>query len=155
MTEIGMNLAPVQYFGTQFPFIDRMKTSPGWSAFNTSVSVDAQGNPTAIPKGLAYVQTLVALDPVSAPMTDVYELTYDGTARFQVSGATVLSSQPGKLVFQWTNSTTTMANVVIYKISASDPVHDIHIVRQDDVAAFAQGSIFNSEFLAQVSNWQT
>jgi len=155
MTDVGMNLAPVQYYGTEFPFIDRMKTSGGWGAYGLPISLDAQGNPTAIPTGVNLVQTLVALDPVSAPMTDVYELTWSGTATFQVPGTTVISSQPGKLVFQYTNTTTTMANIVIRSISATDPVHDIHLVREDQVADFQHGEIFNSDFLAQASNWQT
>jgi len=154
MADVGMNLAPVSAFGSEFPFIDRMKMSNGWSLFGAPVPVDAVGNPIVVPAN-SMISTMIPLDPVSAAPTDIYQLTYSGTATFQIGGATILSSTPGKIVFKYSEPTGTMASLILRSMSAADPVHDIHVVRQDQVAAFNQGAIFNPDFLAQVSHWQT
>jgi Ca2+-binding RTX toxin-like protein len=151
-----MNLAPVVNYGTEFPFIDRMKMSDGWSAFGVPIPVDAHGNPTSVPAGMSMIATVIPMDPVSAAPTDIYELTWSGTATFAIGVGTILSSQPGKIVFRYTGANDgTMMNLIIKSIAAADPVHDIHVVRQDLAAAFANGAMFNPEFLSQVSNWQT
>jgi len=156
MADVGMNLAPVLYYGAQFPFLDRMKMASGWSASGATVPLDDSGNPLAIPTGASLISTIIPLDPVSAAPTDVYELTYSGgAATFQIVGANILSTAPGKVVFQYTSTTTTMASLIVRSMSATDPIHDLHVVRQDEVAAFNQGELFNSEFLDQVSHWQT
>ena len=40
-----------------------------------------------------------------------------------------------------------------FTMSNSDPVHDIHIVRQDQEALFNAGEIFTPDFLSKTSNW--
>lgn len=161
MATIGMNLALAgnSYYGSEYPFLNRFKTSGGWSAqgwnwegLSTPVALDAHGYPVALPSGAQQIYTMVGLDPVSLPMTDRYELTYSGTGEIQLGSARIISSEPGKIVFEFTGDGTSMM-LVLRSISASDPIHDIEIVREDQLGLYQSGEIFNPAFLEKASQW--
>ncbi|WP_217429830.1 hypothetical protein, partial [Sphingomonas bacterium] len=82
---IGMNLAGVNYYQTEFPFIDRMKTASSWMGAD-NIKLDANGYPLAIPAGVDTVYTMVGMDPLSAGLNNTYVLTYTGTATFELLG---------------------------------------------------------------------
>ena len=66
---VGMNLATVAYYSTEFPFIDRMKTASAWvaSGFDSSlIPLDKNGYPLGIPAGAKDIYTMVGMDPLSA-----------------------------------------------------------------------------------------
>lgn len=162
MSDIGMNLSSVNYYGTSAPFIDRFKTS-GWGGVSwaatlangstaTSVSTDKYGNPLSIPTGAKNIFTYLQVDPVPEKMTDRYVLTYDGTATFKFVGGKVISSEAGKIVVEVT-STNTSFGLVVTSMDASKPLSNIHLVREDQVTLFNAGEIFNPDFLAKASQW--
>lgn len=157
--EIGMNLASVKYWSTEYPFIDRFKTSSLWRAQDTSyanlttaVMVDANGYPTGIPAGASRIYAMVELDPVALPTSDIYVLTYSGTAKIDVGSSKIISSEPGKIVFQFTGSTN-MTPVNVSAIDPANPITSVSIVRQDQVSLFQSGEVFNPDFLAKASQW--
>lgn len=154
---IGINLSPVNYWSTEYPFIDRMKTAGAWNVQGgslSSVTFDNNGYPTSIPAGTASVWTMVALDPASAGTNKTYVLSYTGTATFRIPGATIVSTKPGEITFTVTGNTP-MQNVLITSIDGKDPLTDMHIVRQDQMSLFKQGNIFNPAFLDKVSQFGT
>lgn len=152
---VGMNLAPVNYWSTEFPFIDRMKSAGSWQSWNVpGIQVDANGMPLATANGPQSLYTMVALDPPSAGTNNVYELTYTGSMTVRVPGATIISSEPGKLVFKYTG-TNMQQQIMISGLDAKSPVTEMHLVRQDQVALFKQGEIFNPAFLDKISDFDT
>ncbi|QKR99424.1 calcium-binding protein [Sphingomonas sp. CL5.1] len=156
-TSVGINLSPVNYWSTEYPFLDRMKTAGTWGVQGTSVSsliVDQNGYPTTIPTGATSVSTIIALDPASAGTDNTYVLTYTGTATFRIPGATIVSSKPGEITFTVTGANP-MQTVMITSIAASNPLTAMHVVRQDQMALFNQGELFNPAFVKQVSQFGT
>src|SRR5690242_10143889 len=128
MTGIGMNLASVTYWSTQEPFIDRFKTSGAWVANNGgTVVLDDQGYPVALPAGASNVATSFAVDSVDTPYSDVYVLTYTGTAKIKLVNATILSNDGNKITFTPKDGAVSVY-MAVSQISAADPIGDIHVV---------------------------
>lgn len=156
-TSVGINLSPVNYWSTEYPFIDRMKTAGSWGVQGgslASLTVDQNGYPTKLPAGATSVSTMVALDPASAGTNKTYVLSYSGTATFRIPGATIVSSKPGEITFTVTGATP-MQTVMITSIDGNNPLTAMHIVRQDQVALFNKGELFNPDFVAKVSQFGT
>jgi Ca2+-binding RTX toxin-like protein len=156
--DIGMNLAGVSYYGTQYPFLDRFKTSSKWVAqFSNglqtdAIPVDANGFPTGMPAGAFNLYAGIGLDPAGLDMPDVYVITYKGTANITVISGTILSSEPGKVVFRYTGDGNA-AVVSMTQVNPADPVTEMHVVRQDQMALYNSGEIFNPAFLDKASQW--
>ena len=162
MATLGMNLAPVNYWSTQEPFIDRFMTSSQWTATNSSggtlkgitVQVDAQGNPLGVPAGAGAIGASFAIDPMLASPIDQYVLTYEGTLdSIRLNNSKIISSEPGRIVFEVTKSTAESIFMLVKGMSETDPIHDVHVVRADQVALFDAGEIFNPTFLENSSDW--
>ena len=163
--QIGINLAANTYFGSQNPFIDRMKTAELWSASrggtptSQPLQLNADGYPIALPAGVDTVVTVVGVDPLSAGTDNSYVMTYTGTATFLFVNATVLSSEPGKIVIRYsgTDATASNAAVAIYAsgLDPSSPIGNMHLVRSDQQALFAAGEIFNPAFTDKISAFDT
>jgi Ca2+-binding RTX toxin-like protein len=156
---IGMNLAGVNYYSGQFPFLDRYKTSGQWVARDSkyvpigSPTLDANGYPTAMLAGARDMYQMIELDPSSLPMNDVYVLRYTGEATFTISSSKVISQKPGEIVFQYSGGS--QAQFSVYSINPDKPPSEIHIVRQDQLAAFEAGEIFNPAFVEKIEPFST
>jgi Ca2+-binding RTX toxin-like protein len=162
MTSIGMNLSAVNYWGSEDPFIDRFKTSGNWYAVDNSyrridsqIPFDSKGYPSGMPTGAKELSVQIGLDPLSAIGIDTYVLTYAGTASFRMTGGTILSSKPGEIVFKLTDPVNNFVTLTATSISTTYPLTDIHVVRQDQIDLFKAGTIFNPDFLAKASQWDT
>ena len=161
MTDIGVNLNGISYWSTQEPFIDRIKTSAGWSAKDSSgkdisdqLPHDANGDLTSL-AGVTKLSLALAVDPRSAAPIDQYVLTYDGTAtKVAITASKIISQSDGKVVFEYTGGDTKADVIVTFSgLNASDPVHDLHVVRTDQVSLYNAGEIFNPDFVAKVAQW--
>ena len=149
---IGTNLSGIAYYSDELPFIDRMKAAGGWSATGATapIPLDEHGYPTAIPTGATSVYLMVELDPLSAGTGDTYVLTYTGKADFALSYTKIVSSEPGKIVFQYTNPDSGQMLVAYDTIDPTAPLGNMHIVRQDQVDLFNAGAIFNPALTAKL-----
>lgn len=153
---VGMNLAGVNYWSTEHPFIDRMKTGGTWNApgiDSSLIKTDALGYPTSIPAGTTGVYTMIALDPAALGHDNVYVLTYNGTATFKIPGTKILSSEPGKIVFEY--SGTGQQGIVVTSLDAAAPLTNMHVVQQSQQRLFEQGEIFNPAFVEKISAFDT
>jgi len=158
--DIGVNLAAVTYWSTEEPFLDRFHMASSWLARNSSgtnvssqLALNANGDPTNL-TGVTSLAVSIEVDPRSAAPTDQYVLTYDGTAKVSVSGATIVSQTAGKVVFNYTGSDTAPSVYVTFTgLSTTDPVGDVHMVRADQVDLYNSGELFNPDFVAKVSQW--
>ena len=164
MSDIGTNLSGISYWSTEFAFLDRYKTTvaDGWFGKTSTgamvyPTLDAQGYPTAIPAGVTSIMAAVQMDPVSLPTTDRYVLTYEGKGTLALANSTIISQSDGQIVFDFKGSAsaTTSDSLLLYlkAIDSSDPIHDIHIVRADQVDLYDAGQIFNPAFLQEVGTW--
>lgn len=157
--QIGMNLAGVNYYSAQFPFLDRFKTSGLWTARDSNYTpigrptVDANGYPTAMPANAANMYAMLELDPANLDMPDVYVLRYTGTANFSISSTQVISQKPGEIVFKYSGGS--QAQINVWGIDPSNPPKSISVVRQDQLALFDAGEIFNPAFLEKIAPFST
>ena len=148
MMSIGINLSTPSFYGTEYPFIDRFKTSGNWTARNANnqdvpVALDANGYPTGIPAGATSMFVAVGVDPLSANTDHRYVVTYTGTGNISISQGSIVSSKPGEVIFDYTGNTNSFP-LIINSDSASDPISSIHVVREDQVSLFNAGEIFKS-----------
>lgn len=157
ISSVGMNLAAVSYYSTEFPFIDRMKSAGSWVAtgFDSSlIPLDKYGYPTGVPAGSGGVYTMIGMDPVSAGTNNTYVLTYEGKATFTLLGAKILSNEAGKITFQYTSDNNMML-LAVDNLDSKAPLGNMHIVRSDQQALFAAGEIFNPAFIEKISAFDT
>jgi len=153
-----MNLGGIAYWASGHQFIDRMKTSDEWRGYanwqqvSQPLTTDANGNLRALPAGTDLLQTSIDLDPASAGTTRTYVLTWDGGGEMNVNGTTVLSAEQGRVVFRY-DGDSDWAPLTAWNFADGTPPTNIHVVREDQLALFAQGEIFNPEFLEKSSAW--
>lgn len=156
MTSVGMNLAAINYWTYQEAFLDRFKTTPGWQTYggtSTTVSVDAKGDPTGIPAGVTGITALVGVDPADSGKTNIYELFYSGSGAVKVgAGASLVAFTPGHITLKASQAT---FQIFITQDSASNPLSNFHVVRQDQVDLFRSGGMFNPDFIDKVAHWDT
>ncbi len=154
---VGMNLAAVNYYSTQFPFIDRMKSAGSWTATGVDrslIQLDRDGYPLDVPAGANDIYTMVGMDPASAGTVNTYVLTYSGTASFILLGAKILSNEQGRITFEYTGGDNHML-LAVKNLDAKAPLGDMHIVRSDQEALFAAGEIFNPTFTDKIGAFDT
>ena len=160
VTNIGMNLEAVVYWATEEPFIDRVHTAQPWIAKNaagaditSTLTRDQNGDFTDL-TNVSQLHLAVGVDPKGASTIDEYVLTYDGTAKISIAGATIVSQTPGKVVFDITGADSKSAiDITFAKLDAGNPVSDPHVVRVDQQALYNAGEIFNPDFVAKVEQW--
>jgi len=160
VTNTGFNLAAVSYWSTENPFIDRVHTSAGWLAWDaagTKISTplvqDAHGNVTNL-TGISKLAISIELDPLTAPVSHEYILTYDGTAKVGLAGAKIVSQTPGRVVFDSKMDTATPSIPIYFTgLNGASPVSNVHVVRADQVDLYKAGEIFNPDFVAKVAQW--
>lgn len=162
MSEVGTNLATVNPWSTEYPFIDRMKSSsndwmvkgPG-GIMPGDPSLEVNGYYQSWPTGATQLMVAVQMDPVSLPTTDRYVVTWTGNGTPAFLGANVVASGDHQLTINFTGTTGSDAwdEVVLClnNIDSSDPIRDIHVVREDQVDLFNQGEIFTPDFLDKIS----
>ena len=152
---IGMNLASVTYYSTEYPFLDRFKSAGEFSTLGPSgfgtpdPSVfDSNGWPTTLAANTKYAVN-VALDPITNDHTNRYVINYSGTGDFSFLNANIVSRSDHQVVIEATASSI----LLTYTMSNSDPVHDIHVLRQDQVSLYNSGEIFNPAFTDKIGNY--
>ena len=159
---VGMNLAPVNYYGLNHPFLDRMKTSRSWYTDDNIVGgppLNADGYPIAYDTGQSNAATNVAHDGAGTGYVQRYVLESNKTDfLFDVGSATIISQAVvnGKLraVIDTTGQTRNGENW--FKLSLKNLATPfvakrdyITCVRADQEAAFKAGEMFNSAFINQ------
>ncbi|WP_050527533.1 hypothetical protein [Pseudorhodobacter aquimaris] len=162
---LALGLAEVADWSVQQPFLDVMKTARPWfghlpgtwggmeyEALRTGGYLDANGWPVRLPPEVVGLSTLILTDlPENAgKVAGRYVLRYEGKGRLKVEGrATILEEAPGRIEFDYSPGT---GNVMLTLIAqdAEDPIRQISVVKQDHVAAFDAGALFNPDWLGRI-----
>ena len=156
-TSVGTNLYPNVYYSPEFPFLNRMKTAGSWAIQNGDISqvqFNTDGYPESIPSG-SNIYTVIGLDPVTASSNNTYVLTWTGSASFYINGAQIVSSEPGKIVFNITGAGSNQTAISVGGLDPSHPLDNMAVVRSDQVALYNTGEIFNPDFINKVSQLDT
>ncbi len=155
VADFGINLdGPVDY-GTEFPFVDLMKTSREWISQREGVwdskepiDVDEFGNVKSLLPG-QWAVTLMATETGKIVPPGRYrffyegegEVTWDGLGRF------VENAGPGRDIIEVTQGDATYIKMTIKSVNPENPLRNLHFVRPGHEETFKQEP-FGPEFLA-------
>lgn len=164
---LAIGLTGVIPFGTQFAFIDLMKTAQGVfkpsedndPSFDGSVYLDENGWAREVPS-IPGVEATYFFDwtrfsdhpALMAERQGTYTLTYDGEGDIQVLGsANVVSNNPGEIVFTLDSADEIMFWIRINDANSSgvegNHIRNISLVKSEHQELFDAGYIFNPEWL--------
>lgn len=168
---VGIGLSSIEYYGTQLPFLNLMKSASTWighlpgqwggwdhQRLADEGYLDDEGWLKAMPPQLESVSIVLLADlPLGAVSTrGSYRLTYEGEGQIVVKagGLPRRPNQPGTIWFDVPPDTT----IVDVSITRTDPrrtgdyIRNITIVHDRDIAAYDAGEIFNPQWLALISD---
>ncbi|OYU41224.1 MAG: hypothetical protein CFE33_03980 [Pseudorhodobacter sp. PARRP1] len=164
-THLALGLAGVNDWSVQQPFLNVMKTARPWighlpDQFGGWTEADLakagalgpNGWPTKISPELAKISALILteLPEDAAGVAGRYLLTYQGKGTLKLEGrAQVVEEAPGRVVFDYTPGGG-MVSVSLLALDATDPIHDIVVVRASRAQMLADGAIFNPDWLARI-----
>lgn len=165
MPDLAMNLAGVNDWGTQIPFLDLMKTARPWiahrpgqwggwdiEALRAGGHVDAGNWPRSLPEGATGMTTLVLTDlpPDTGGVAGRYVLTWSGGGTVRVEGRVeAVKADPNRIVFDFSPGPGSVM-ITLTGITPADPIRDMVLVREDRAAALAAGHLFNPDFLSRL-----
>jgi Ca2+-binding RTX toxin-like protein len=164
---VGINLAGINDWTAEHPFLDRFKTAREWIAsgdgvWDTGIKIgtDANGWPTTLPAGVKGMTTIAGVDPLSEWPSGRYIVVYEGKGAIDymlTTSKVVAESHQGFDVVTVNDPSAAGVQSLFLTISATDPadpVHNIQIVREDQYDEWQAGEIFNPEFLAKNQDWR-
>jgi hypothetical protein len=162
---LGLNLAGVNDWSVQQPFLNVMKTARPWlghkagqwGGWDTALlvaggHVDARGYPVSIPADATGLSTLVLTDlPDDARhAAGRYLLTWSGKADLRVEGRVAqMDVAPNRIAFDFTPGPGSVI-LTVTRLDPADPLRDLVLVRQDRAAALAAGDVFNPDWTARL-----
>ncbi len=169
VTEVGIGLASVADWSTQQPFIDVMKTARPWlghmpdqfGGLNyedlvTQGVLDGDGWPLRIPPQLDSIGTLVLTDMPEAAvsLTGAYRVGFDGSGVVEVSGrAQNVRYGKGEVMFDYEPGPG-LVDIRIRRTNSSDPVRNITVVKEDNLASYASGERFNPDWIERINEFK-
>lgn len=165
---IAIGLTGINDWTTQHPFLDRFKTSRDWVAqvdggpwdSGVAVSIDENGYPTGIPAGQQRVTTVISVDPLSEWASGRYVVLYEGTGTITyMAGTTKVTSQSvdGRDIVTVNNQGEHGFQAMFLSITATDandPIRNIRVIREDQLALYQAGETFNPEFLEKINDFR-
>ena len=157
-----IGLAGIADWSTQHPFLDLMKTARPWIGhmpgqwggvsfedLQARDLLDDNGWPTAVPSDVVALEALILTDqPEEAEhLQGQYHVFYDGTGRFEVTGrGRVISREDGHHVFTYTPGGG-LIGLRITDTNPTDPIRNIRVVKDEHLARFEAGEVFNPVWL--------
>lgn len=162
---LAIGLAGVADWSTQQPFINVLKSARPWvghlpgqwggmerEALQAGGYLDATGMPVRKPTTVGSIGTVVLTDLPEEALTLAgrYVLRYSGKGVVEVGGrARNVRYAPGAVRFDFTPGEGSV-DIRIQRLNRSDPLRLLSAVKEDHVAAFDAGAVFNPDWLALV-----
>ena len=163
---LGMGLAGLSDWSTEQPFIDLIKTARSWTGhvrgqwggwehaqLHEGGYLDENGWPKSIPPELEAVELLIlTAQPVEAvSLRGRYRLSYTGKGEIALRyNAKNVQFAPGEIWFNYEPDGEGLVGVAITRTDPADPIRDISVVREDHIARFDAGEVFNPDWLALI-----
>lgn len=168
---VAVGLAPVTDWSAQQPFLDVMKTARPWlghlagqyggieyAALVEGGHIDAQGWVRSLPREAGSVGTLILTDLPAAAAPSLegrYVLRFNGSGVIEAAGrATNIRYGRGEVRFDYTPGPGSV-ELRIQRTNKSDPVRDISVVREDRLALWESGTLFNPDWTARMAPFDT
>ena len=154
---VGMNLASLRYWSTQFPFTDLLKNSGGWRSlvegrWEGDLDLGAGGYPSA----LAPKQRAVAIvSKVTADVPGTYVVRWDGTGEISFALSRpphVRSRAPGRIEFD--PEVNAALFLAIERTDPNDPVRNVRVFWPGTEHTSARQP-FNEMFLSRLAPFST
>ena len=170
---LAMGLNGIADWSTQHPFIDLMKTARPWVGhlpnqwggwgvqdLENGGFLDTDGWPIAIPDALVSVETFILTDQPKAAksLTGWYRVTYQGSGKIRLTGrAKKVRYKDGEIRFYFTpgDGPVGISIVETDPEDSADYIRDIHVVREDHIALFEVGALFNPDWIAHIQDLRT
>ena len=162
---LGMGLNGISDWSTQQPFVDLMKTARQWvghlpgrwggvgiDELRAEGVLDENGWPLRIPQRVERLEALLLTDQpeAAAHLRGSYIVTWAGTGDLKLTGrASRVSYAPNEARFHYSPGEGSVG-VSISATDPDDPIRDIHVVREDQLALFEAGVIFDPAWVARV-----
>ncbi|WP_299411822.1 hypothetical protein [uncultured Sulfitobacter sp.] len=168
---IAVGLAPVTDWGAQQPFLDVMKTARPWLGhlagqfggieYGELVEgghIDAAGWVRSLPRKAGSVGTMILTDLPEAAAPSVqgrYVLRFEGAGVVEPAGrATNIRYGRGEVRFDYTPGPGSV-EIRIQRTNTANPVRNITVVREDRLALWESGALFNPDWTARMAPFDT
>lgn len=167
LPSLGFGLNGISDWSTQHPFINMMKSARGWvghtsgqwGAISTAELraggyLDELDYPVGIPPEAVALEAVLLTDQDEGQdwLRGDYVVTYKGKAKISLTGrAKRVRAEPGRITFQYTPGEG-LVGVRIEAVDATDPIHDIAIVKEEFQPLHEAGAIFNPLFLDRIQD---
>ncbi len=162
---LAIGLSAVTDWTAAQPFVDVFRTARPWTghlagryggfehdALAAGGWLTSEGWLRAIPPEVTHVSALILTDQPEDAVTVAgrYRVTWAGRGRILVAGrATTLSQGPGEIWFDYVPGPGTVA-LDIVETDPADPIRDIAVVHEANLAAHAAGEIFDPRWLSRL-----
>jgi hypothetical protein len=165
-TNLALGLAGVHDWSVAQPFVDVFRTARPWTGHlpgqfggwgHDELAAGGWLDPETgwlrgIPPELTHVSALILTDLPAEAVSAAgrYRVTWAGKGTLRLSGgATLISQRPGEMWFSYTpNPGTVMLDILA--IDPDDPIRDIVVVHERNLAAYEAGEIFDPLYLSRL-----
>ncbi|MBB3992946.1 hypothetical protein GGR95_000565 [Sulfitobacter undariae] len=168
---IAVGLAPVTDWSAQQPFLDLMKTARPWLGhlngqfggieYEEMVKaghIDPQGWVLSLPRTAGSVGTMILTDlpeAAAASLEGRYMLRFEGAGVVEVAGrATNIRYGRGEVQFDYSPGPGSV-EIRIQRTNKSNPVRNITVVREERLALWESGAVFNPDWTARLAPFDT
>lgn len=167
---LALGLVDINDWSPQLPFLDQMKSARRWTGhlpnqfggwgeaeLQAAGALDDQGWPRFIPPELDAISALILVDLPSdaAGAAGRYVLRHDGKGRIKLMGRAEAPSygrQEARFSFRPGPG---IVDIKILETDPQDPIRNITVVREDRLALFDAGQIFNPDLIALLKGVKT
>lgn len=159
VADFGINVAGPSDWGTEFPFVDFMKSSRAWISQRDGVwdskeplDLDKDGYVKSLLPG-QWATTLMATEVGQIVPPGRYTFFYEGEGEvtWEGLGRFVETIAPGRDIIEVTNSDAPYIKMTIKSVNPANPLRNLHFVRPGHEETF-QKQPFSPEFLALWKN---
>lgn len=150
---LGINLAGIADWSTEFPLVDLFKQSRAWfvegkEPANSDLEIDAGGWISRLPLGIVASTIISSLDNGHFP-SGTYIILYDGEGEIQIPHHSVQSAKAGRIVVN-VNESKGLFRLDIVKINPQNYIKNIRVIPKQFESSY-QKNPWNPDFL---SRWQ-
>jgi hypothetical protein len=163
---MGINLAGLNYWNTELPFVDLMRMSGEWSFWrrdspgvqvkDATPAIDERGWLRALPEGLVAMLPLAARSHLPDSKRAPWVVRYDGRGEIEFDGALrVVQRAPGRMQCEFVAQQPLPDPSLwlrITRIDAEDPLRNIRVFRPGTENQPAT-NVWDAGFVARWSGW--
>jgi hypothetical protein len=163
---MGINLAGLNYWNTELPFVDLMRMSGDWTLWrrdggtaplkDVAPDTDARGWLRSLPEGGAAMLPMAAISHLPDTQRALYVVRYDGEGEFDFEGALrVVRREPGRLECELVARNPLPDPSLWLRITrtqAGNPLRNIRVLKPGSEAQ-AAANPWDSAFIARWSGW--